>query len=354
MPYRPLAFKDFVGQEDIIKRLKISIEASNKQNDAIPHLLFCGGPGLGKTTMAHIIGAEMGVRVTTVMAADLKSSDSLFDLYQQALDLTGYDVYTGSIVGKIKPNIIFADEIHKLAKKVQEALYPALEDFVVYKKQSEKDPFGYGYTSKMTKRILPRFTLIGATTEAGKLERPFRDRFGHILVFRPYAHEEMVSILQTHATENGWRIESGAALLIAERARGVARIAINLMERCVDVSITNGKGGLVDADVTNETFHLLDIDAVGLNELDIKYLKYLDMIKRPVGISTISEFIGESQDYVSDVIEPFLVKMGFIVRSPSGRLLTPIGKRHLITGGAICAKEVAMIGAQTGEAQSVQ
>lgn len=345
--HRPKVFAEFIGQPEIIKRLQIAIEAAKTRNVSVPHLIFCGGPGLGKTTLAQIVANEMGVKMTTVMAAELKKTEDISNLLYDALSTSGYDIYTGEITGKIEPNIIFLDEIHRLNKKAQEAWYPVIEDFAIHQRTQCKNENG-GYEIKNMIKKVPLFTLIGATTEAGNLERPFRDRFtGGIMLFKPYNNEEMVRVLQFQAEKFGCNLHKDAALSISERARGTARVAIGLLERCNELATVNGTNE-VTHDLVEEMFGMLELDSIGLGDIDTELLKYLDKIRRPVGLSTIAEYLGENQEYISDVIEPYLIKKGMLVRLPAGRMITAIGHEHLMNGGKIESRETKLFGDVSG------
>lgn len=336
---RPLKFEDFIGQENIKKQLEIAIKAAKSENKALPHILLSGPPGLGKTTLAQIVANEMNVKCITTMAGKLKDDKAVTDTLLQVIDFTGYDEETAEVNGTIIPNILFADEIHELPIKAQEALYPILEDFIVMQQDSIVNPFTMEKIKVVEKRTVPYFTLIGATTESGDLARPFRDRFGLRFQLIPYTQEETVKILKGYCDRINCIYDINALEEIAARGRGVARIALNLLARCRDYCISQDFD-YITLEAVKESFDILQIDDIGLGINDIKLLKYLSMTNRPIGINSLAEYIGETVSTLTDIIEPYLIKNAFIVRTSRGRVITELGKSHLQNRGDINKNKV--------------
>jgi len=305
---RPLTLADFTGQEAARKNLRVFIEAAKARGDALDHVLFVGPPGLGKTTLAQILAREMGVNFRSTSGPVIAKAG---DLAAQLTNLEERDV-------------LFIDEIHRLNPAVEEILYPAMEDFQL------DLIIGEGPAARSVKIDLAKFTLVGATTRAGLLTTPLRDRFGIPVRLNFYTVEELQGIVSRGARVLGVNMSADGANEIARRARGTPRIAGRLLRRVRDFAIVDG-GPVVHRAVADKALRLLDVDQIGLDQMD---RRYLDMIALnfgggPVGIETIAAALSEPRDAIEDIIEPYLLQQGFLQRTPRGRLLTPLAFRHL-------------------------
>ena len=305
---RPLTLADFTGQEAARKNLRVFIEAAKARGDALDHVLFVGPPGLGKTTLAQILAREMGVNFRSTSGPVIAKAG---DLAAQLTNLEERDV-------------LFIDEIHRLNPAVEEILYPAMEDFQL------DLIIGEGPAARSVKIDLAKFTLVGATTRAGLLTTPLRDRFGIPVRLNFYTVEELQSIVSRGARVLGVNMSDDGANEIARRARGTPRIAGRLLRRVRDFAIVDGDPVVTRA-VADNALRLLDVDQIGLDQMD---RRYLDMIALnfgggPVGIETIAAALSEPRDAIEDIIEPYLLQQGFLQRTPRGRLLTAAAFRHL-------------------------
>lgn len=304
---RPMKLDDFVGQLDIIDNLKISIEAAKKRNEPLEHILFSGPPGLGKTSLAHIIAHEMGTKITATSGPAI----------ERAGDLIG--ILTNLEAG----DVLFIDEIHRLSKIVEEFLYPAMEnyqiDFVI-----DKGPY-----AKTIKFNLKKFTLIGATTRSGLLSAPLRGRFGILHHLDFYRVEDLVRIIKRSAKILNIIIDDKAADEIANRSRGTPRAANRLLRRVRDYAEVKADGKLTQ-DVAVKALESQGIDKMGLDSMDRKVLKaIIDFYKGgPVGVESLAATLNEEADTIIDVIEPFLLKIGFLNRTPRGRQATELAYKH--------------------------
>ncbi|MDK2835569.1 MAG: holliday junction helicase RuvB [Thermosediminibacterales bacterium] len=305
---RPRLLKDYVGQEKVKSRLKIFIKAALKRGEPLDHVLLYGPPGLGKTTLSYIIANEMGVNIRTTSGPAIERPGDL------AAILTNLGA----------GDVLFIDEIHRLNKSVEEILYPAMEDFAL------DIIIGKGPGARSIRLDLPRFTLIGATTRAGLLTSPLRDRFGVICRLDFYKIEELKQILLRSSDILNIKIEESGALEIARRARGTPRVANRLLKRVRDYAQVE-MNGIIDLEVAQKGLELLEIDSEGLDNIDRKIL--LTIIEKfdggPVGVETLAAAIGEEVVTIEDVYEPFLIQQGFLNRTPRGRMATSRAFKHL-------------------------
>ena len=305
---RPENLNDFVGQQDVVKGLQVAISAAKKREEPLEHTLFSGPPGLGKTSLAHIIANEMGGRITITSGPAISRAGD----------------FIGILTNLEAGDILFIDEIHRLSKQVEEFLYPAMEnfkiDFIV-----DKGPY-----AKTINFNLKPFTLIGATTRSGLLTTPLRDRFGIFYHLEFYNESELASIISTSASKLGVLLDPQASLAIAGRSRGTPRIANRLLRRCRDYAQVNGQD-IIDIPIVNQAMGALRIDDYGLDDLDRRLLKILKSHYQggPVGIETLAATLNEEVDTIMDVIEPFLLKTGFLRRTARGRELTDLANKHL-------------------------
>ncbi len=305
---RPRAIDDYIGQEKVKENLKIYIEAAKKRNEALDHVLLYGPPGLGKTTLAGIIANEMRVNFRVTSGPAIEKPGDLAAL------LTNLN----------EGDVLFIDEIHRLSRAVEEVLYPAMEDNAL------DIIIGKGPSARSIRLDLPHFTLVGATTRAGQLSAPLRDRFGVVLRLELYSPEELGKIVTRSANILGIGIEKEGALEIASRSRGTPRIANRLLKRSRDFAEVVGNG-TISSESANLALSRMEIDKLGLDNID--RLLLTSMIKNynggPVGLETIAATIGEEAVTIEDVYEPYLLQLGFISKTPRGRIVTPAGYNHL-------------------------
>ena len=305
---RPKYLNEYIGQTKVKENMKIYIEAAKKRKEPLDHVLLYGPPGLGKTTLANIISNEMNSNIKITSGPAIEKPG---DLAALLTNLSEFDV-------------LFIDEIHRLNKSVEEILYPAMEDYTL------DIIIGKGTAARSIRLDLPKFTLIGATTRAGSLTTPLRDRFGIVNRLEIYNVEDLTTIVKRSATILEISIDEEAAIEIARRSRGTPRIANRLLKRVRDYAAVLGDGNIT-IEIARVALNRLEIDEIGLDEIDRKILNSLINVYqgRPVGIETIAVTIGEEPETVEDVYEPYLVQIGFISRTPKGRIALPAAYEHL-------------------------
>ena len=305
---RPLVLDEYIGQSEVKENIHVFIEAAKMRNETLDHVLLYGPPGLGKTTLAYIIAREMGVNIKTASGPSIEKSGDL-----------------AAILSTLEPgDVLFIDEIHRMPRYIEEILYPAMEDFTL------DIIIGSEGNSRNIKIDLPPFTLVGATTRAGDLSSPLRDRFGIVSKLKFYTDDELSAIVKRTSRVLKMDITDEAALELAKRSRGTPRIANRLFKRVRDFALVEGDG-LIDLDITLKALDRLNVDAYGLDNIDIEYLEALinKFNGGPVGVETISTAIGEEISTIEDVVEPFLLQEGFIKRTRSGRVATEFAYKHL-------------------------
>ena len=305
---RPSSIDEYVGQSEIKENLRVFIKASLMRGESLDHVLLYGPPGLGKTTLAHIVANELGTNIKTASGPSIEKSGDL-----------------AAVLSTLEPgDVLFIDEIHRMPRIIEEILYPAMEDY-------ELDIIiGTDGNSKNIKIELPPFTLIGATTRAGDISAPLRDRFGIVSKLNYYTHEELTQIIKRTSKVLDMNISDKAAKELASRSRKTPRIANRLFKRVRDFALVEGSG-TIDDEITKTSLERLKVDTYGLDGIDIEYLKSLinKFNGGPVGVETISTSIGEETTTIEDVVEPYLLQEGFIKRTRSGRVATDKAYEHL-------------------------
>lgn len=305
---RPQSLDDYIGQEKAKSTLKVYIEAAKQRGEALDHVLFYGPPGLGKTTLAGIIANEMGTHMKVTSGPAIEKPGEIAAILN----------------GLSEGDVLFIDEIHRLNRQVEEVLYPAMEDYAI------DIMIGKGPTARSIRLDLPKFTLVGATTRAGLLTAPLRDRFGVIHKLEFYTRQELSTIIINSAKRLGVAVEPNGAMELAKRSRGTPRLANRLLKRVRDFAQVRYDGDITE-EVARTALDILDVDKLGLDHVDRNLMETM-IVKfdgGPVGLDTIAAAIGEDAGTIEDVYEPYLIQNGLIMRTPRGRVVTALGRTHM-------------------------
>lgn len=313
---------ELIGHKNTKSQMTIAQKSAEERNTSLPHIMFAGVAGCGKTSMARYIARNCSVDFLTMPAREFKDHRSVLSILEK-LNHDGYDE-KGNRTGKIKPTILFVDEIHRMPTEGEEQLGIAMEDFKLTAEEG-----GYYW--------IPHFTIIGATTNDGGLSKPFRERFELRFIFDTYNEEEIVEIIKLHADslkeETEMHITPLAMKEIAKRGRGIPRIAVGYLKRARDLAVTKRGLNLITSAIVEETFDELGVDTLGLNQVELKVLKALYDANIPIGLENLSIISNASPKALSEAAEPFLIRLGFIIRSGRGRIITRKGKKYLEDAG---------------------
>lgn len=305
---RPETLTEYIGQQNVVKTLTLFLEAVKNRGTPAEHILFYGPPGIGKTTLSHIIARELKGTIRVTSGAAITKTGDL-----------------AAILTNLKDNdVLFIDEIHRLPKPVEEMLYPVIEDYFL------DIVIGKGPSARTVRLPIPKITVVGATTKLALISAPMRDRFGLLLRLDYYTDQDMVTIIMRSADLMKIKINKGAAVQIAKRSRKTPRVANRILKRARDIVEVDGYK-MIDEDVVAKLFSLLEIDEMGLSDIDIQYLRVIAerFQNSPIGIDTIASSLAEDRRTIEEFIEPYLLRIGFIKKTPRGRVVTPKGCKHL-------------------------
>ena len=334
-----LSFADIIGNDDTKTQLVIAAQAAKGRNSSVPHLLFGGHPGCGKTTSAQALSSFLNVPFIQADPSSIKSAQDVYNLAKK-FPLEGYD-RNGNVVGQISPPILFFDEIHGLNLKAQEILGIMMENRIITMPAARQ--------RRETNVWVPKFTLVGATTMTGKLSKPFRDRFKASFKFETYSLEDLLKVVSVHSSRLGVPVDAKAAVAIASRSRGVPRLSVGFLERASDY-LHVLKKDVVDIEIVNAMFSIMGIDESGLTLNDVKVLKMVyDSGDAPIGLDTLAIVTNDSPSTIAHEVEPYLIQNGYMIRTPRGRLLTEKGIEFVESkfyrernGGLYATKEVLL------------
>lgn len=340
-----ITLRNFIGNEDLIRLLRISIAAAKDRNAALPHILLKGPAGTGKTTLAEAVAREFGTEPLALTPATAKRNEDLRKLFHK-MPGEGYDL-EGRVVGRIQPQIIFIDEIHQLPLVAQENLGIAMQDWRLPVRVEGKDVFEW----------VPRFTLIGATTLSGKLSKPFLDRFKIQADIETYSLDEAIKIVNVHAENQSLVLFPGVAEAIAKRSRGVARLIVRFLDRVADAAVIAAQGREdlkrhISLELAETMLnHFLKVDDRGLTKSDVKILVQLAKMDEPVGIDALAVVANEERSTIQNSVEPYLIQEGLIARTKRGRIITEEGRRYLVSAGHLGTVNVPAMGRVMGESK---